>query len=245
MTNIYTVETLESQRTVWKAKPIKWEPLEIEELEPAIQRAIALGLVLELPVAGWVGDAVKFLQSRVSPATLKSMGKNINDERNHYNSFMYASAVYTPTVEMTKEADAIAAAWDEHPASTLMKAATSESGVFLPSLFLLSQFGGHELANIGTQISEDEFRHVVINWNVLKVMGEQRSAFTSLRDLRLQTLEFIFRDVVVPDMGIDLDFMLEQSDLLVQDGHAPELQTLSRHAVYMVPFENENEALYK
>lgn len=240
----YTVDSLELQRKKWKAEPLTYQPLAYDDLMPGVLNAIALGLHLELNVAGWVGESNKSIKDKISPAAFKSLGKNINDEKNHYDQFIFAADVYKVSQESMKRAEELGKAWEEHSAHPLEKAATSEAGVFLPSLFLLTQFGGHSLANMAGEISKDEFRHVIMNCSVLDALGKRQTAFDSLTELRHETLAFVFDSVQIDDLGIDLDFMLEQSDQLVLTGKAPELQAMSFHQQYLVPFENPNHKQY-
>ena len=217
----------------------------------AVQRVIALALVLELPVGAWVGELTRTESSRISPVALKLLNSNIKDETFHFRGFERASKAYPISEKITREAQEIGECWTENSSSTIAKACFAETGVFLISLAILRLLGGKELANLAEQVSQDESRHVATNRGILVDLGEScTSPSLSLTALINGTLDWVAGDLCVPgkelceDFDFNRDFLLKSSHSLVTTGLAPELDELMNFQVANSPFEVSNSSMY-
>jgi len=241
-------EKLEAARKVWKPFPMKNEVLrfEGENLTDAIHKSIALGLVLELPVAEWVSDArKKMVDVEVPKIGITSLMKNIKDEGVHFQGFQYAAEAYPESKNFMEEANTIYKAWDSLDIHPLWIAAMAETGIFLASLAVLRLCGGNGLSDLAGDISKDEYRHVACNRAVLKILGyDLHNPPAALDAVREETIDWIFQGFEVPALDIDKQFMIDQSDELVYTGRAPELSELTAHSEYTPPFERSNSRMY-
>jgi hypothetical protein len=241
-------EKLEQQRKVWKPYPMKKEVIRFpgENLDEAINKSIALGLVLELPVAEWVSEArKKMTEMEVPKIGITSLMKNIKDEGVHYQGFLYAAEAYPESKKYMSEATSIYRAWDGLNIHPLWIAAMAETGIFLASLAVLRLCGGNGLSDLVGDISKDEYRHVACNRAVLKILGHDlHSPPAALNAVREQTIDWLFQGFSVPALDIDKQFMIDQSTELVYTGRAPELSELTAHSEYTPPFERSNSRMY-
>lgn len=248
MTTI-TFSEIESQRKRWKAEPVEFIPVEGNaSVEKAIVKSIILGLFLEIPVGQWVGQATK-KELNCDRDVLIGLGKNISDESTHLKALEFICDSFQINRETYplyfKMAEQISDRWltsDIHP---LLKAASAEVGVFLPNLSLMTILGGQSISDVAISISRDEQRHGIYNRGVLRKIGIDLADETAeLTDLRKDTLQFIFDFVKDDDLGIDLDFFIEESDNLISTGYSRNLEEFTAHFVYSPPFEKRNRKLY-
>lgn len=244
-----TFNEIEAQRRRWKPQAVENIPVEgNESVERAIIKSIILGLFLEIPVGQWVGQATK-KELNCSPEILKGLGKNISDEAVHLKALEFVCEAYeinpTTYTEEFKVASQLSNQWftgDIHP---LLKAATAEVGVFLPNLSLMTILGGQSISDVAISISRDEQRHGIYNRGVLKKINIDLAEETGqLRRLRHDTLDWVFDGVSDDDLGIDIDFFLEESDNLIETGYSRSLQEFTDHFVYSPAFEKTNRKLY-
>lgn len=241
-----TYDQLEQSRRRWEPYPLAYVPFETYEgnIPAVLERCIALGLYLELPVAEWVGEATK-KELPISRAARTTLGRNIADEAVHYKGFKYADMTYRVPVMTLHEAEQIGSIWENHPSHPLEKACLAETGVFLASLSIMRLFGGQSLANLAGEVSRDEQRHVATNRGILLDLNiNPANPEPSLKALQEDTLSWLTQGLIVSDMGIDSDFFASQSDQLITQGHAPELDELTDHSNYVPPFERANVRLY-
>lgn len=248
MANI-TFSEIESQRKRWKPEPVEFVEIDGNpSIEKAIKRSLILGLFLEIPVGQWVGQATK-KELNCSRDVLLGLGKNIADEAVHLRALEYVCDAFDLNPETQGEDFKLAAEisdrWlteDIHP---LLKAASAEVGVFLPNLSLMTILGGQTISDVAISISRDEQRHGIYNRGVLKKIGIDLAKETRvLTDLRKATLNFIFDGVEDEDLGLDEQFFMDQSDLLIETGYSRDLEEFTSHFVYSPPFEKSNRKMY-
>lgn len=217
----------------------------------ALQRCIALALQLEMPVGEWVGSFTKTEKSSLSPELHTLLLSNIKDETYHYKGFEYAATAFPIPCDILKESVLIGKAWNDDASPTLVKAGFAEMGVFMISLAILRLLGGTELANLSQKVAEDESRHVATNRAALRDLGYSPAIpSASIQNLINDTLEWMVGDLSVKgddldeDYNFDLDFLMESSRELVQEGIAKRLNNLLDYQVHALPFEVSNESLY-
>lgn len=204
-----------------------------------VSKVIALALVLELPVGDWIAQATK-KELPVDDVTMKLLLSNIGDETLHYRAFNFAAQDYL--LENYKDTEAIFAEWNVDDYHPIMKAAYAEMGVFLVSLSILRLFGGESLSMLAANVSRDEMRHVATNRGVLADIGHDFKQVAAIDRVVEKTLDWLLWDLKVP--GLDKDFFMRQSKLLISDGYAPELEELTNVADDLSFFESPNALIY-
>lgn len=228
----------------WNPSPLPYAPLETEDngIPQAIDRVLALAMQLELPVGEWVATATK-KELPISNTAMELLLSNITDETVHYKAFSNAVELYPLSDRSMLDSSLIASQWMADNSHPIEKAMISECGVFLCSLAFLRLFGGVNLGTLAANVSRDEVRHVATNRGVMQDLGYNFMQPTkSLFNLSLDTVEWMIDGVTVP--GLDKDFFLEQSQLLITQGYAPELEELTDGAQDYAPFESDNRNLY-
>lgn len=253
----------------YNGKPHFWNPTEVKKVphtlifdedmdcesewnvDQAIQRTLAIGLLLEINVGEWVLEGRK-LESQLPKVALKLLQTNVSDESRHDAGIRYAAKTYPIDKSVMDEAETIANAWlssNDHP---LAKAMFAEVGVFLPcGLATLRLAGGTSLADVAEKIAVDEARHVSTNTLVLKDLDmNPRNPSQSMRSLIHDTINWLVGDLKIPgrflgeSFDFDKKFVMESSDELVETGIAKRLDSLLSIAVTASPMEMSNSSLY-
>lgn len=228
----------------WNPTPLPYADIESQDngIPQSIERVLALAMELELPVGEWVASATK-KELPISDIAMELLLSNIADETVHYKAFSNAVELY-PISDRTKlEASLIASQWMANLSHPIEKAMISECGVFLSSLAFLRLFGGLNLGTLAANVSRDEVRHVATNRGVIKDIGyDFLKPSHSLSNLYQDTVDWMLDKCTVP--GLDKDFFIEQSTLLVTQGYAPELEEVTDGAQDYAPFESSNANLY-
>jgi hypothetical protein len=247
-----TFRKLENERIKWKPQPLLNKPYDLpleSGIDSFVARSIALGLVLELPVGEWVNESKKALKKVISETLLEdalvTMGRNVKDEGVHYKAFKYAQEAYPVSVEIQQEAEFIAKAWDKHTDNPLLSATLAECCIFLPSLALLRLYGGESMSTLANDVSRDEYRHVATNRAMLEYSGYPLEKVNpATKKLQQDTLNWLIADFSDPSLGIDLEWLSEQANILLYEGHAPELEEITLNSEYTPPFESSNKYAY-
>lgn len=248
---ITTFKKLEQERVKWKPQPLLSLPFDLEEssgIEGFVSRAIALGLMLELPVGQWVNEARKLLKNSatvIQEDAMAILASNIKDETVHYKAFEYAEKAYPLSDKDISESASIFEAWDSHSENPLMLAALAETAIFLPSLAILRLYGGDSMSTLANDVSRDEYRHVATNRAILNIINYPLHTVSSTaKKLQEDTLAWLVGDFNYADLGIDFDWLSEQADSLLYTGKAEELEELTINAEYRPPFEHTNKYSY-
>lgn len=250
MTNLTYKGLLESRLNYrnGKARGYEWTPTKMPKtslvqldkgVPETISKIIALALAMEIPVSDWVGEATK-KELPISNHAKELLLSNCADEVVHYRAFQYAAEDYL--LEDYKDTAAIFAEWNTDDYHPIMKAGYAEMGVFLVSLSILRLFGGESLSMLAGNVSRDEMRHVATNRGVLADIGHDFKQVAAIDRVVEKTLDWMLWDLKVP--GLDKDFFMQQSKLLISDGYAPELEELTNVADDVSNFEHSNGLLY-
>lgn len=209
-----------------------------------IQRILALGLELELPVGEFVADYLSTEERSSLRLLLKS---NVADEAHHFRGFQLAADAYPLTEDVKAEAKVVSGYWMEMKESTpsIALAAALEIGVFLPSLAALRLFGGSSLARMADGISRDEYRHAAVNRMLIDNIGYN---LMDLRQVILSTVVWLFQGLDIPEsvLGVNVNWELfeKASYDLIETGSANQLDDLVNYADHLLPFEISNHKLY-
>ena len=227
----------------WKPVKMPYSPLEYDQegVPETIQKIIALALELELPVGEWVSQATK-QELNISNIAKELLLSNIADETIHFKAFSYAAKDYLTESKYKKEAEIFFKEWNTGNYHPIEKACYAEVGVFLVSLAVMRLFGGETLSTLAANISKDEMRHVATNRGVLSDMGHNFTEYRKINNLVKETLDWMLSDLKVA--GINKEFFIKQSSLLINQGYAPELEKLTKGADDVSPFEHPNYILY-
>ncbi len=217
---------------------------------PVIEKILALGLELEIPVGEFVNAATK-KDLPTEPFAKKLLSSNAADEARHYEGFDSAATAYGVRSSVVDEAKAIASRFKEttdscHP---LEPAQILEVGIFLVTLGFLRLAGGKELATMAARISEDESRHTVANRTTLYLMGINPAKPPGvLRNLTLQTLDWVFDGLNIPEEEVgeefNKDFCIRASNELITTGRAVDYDSVVFLTDHLLPFECKNVDLY-
>jgi len=209
-----------------------------------IQRILALGLELELPVGEFVADYLTTEERSSLRLLLKS---NVADEAHHFRGFQLAVEAYPLSEEVKVQAKIVSDRWMAMKESTptIALAAALEIGVFLPSLAALRLFGGSSLARMADGISRDEYRHAAVNRMLVDRSGYN---LMELSRLVLSTVVWVFQGLNMPQsiLGVTVDgkFFERASYDLMLNGSATQLDDLVNYADHLLPFEISNHKLY-
>jgi hypothetical protein len=219
-------------------------------VSPVIEKVLALGLRLEIPVGEFVNAAAK-KDLPDDPFVKRLLTSNVSDEARHYEGFNSACRNYGVGSRFIQEAQEIEARWKEavstcHP---LEVAQVLEVGIFLVTLGILRIAGGKELATMAARISEDESRHTVSNRTVLYMMGiDPTNPPKRLRSLTYETLDWVLDglDISEEDVGeqFNKDFCIRASDELIETGRAVDYDSVIFLSDHFLPFECRNIDLY-
>lgn len=265
-----TYESLLANRS-YNGKPHFWDPKPIEKVphsllfdedlvcenewgvDEAIQRTLALGLFLELPVGEWVLDGRKRELNNLPESAKILLQTNIADEAKHDKGFRLANEAYFISKSVLSEAQGIANEWLSNVDHPLVKARNAETGVFLPAgLAILRLVGGKSLSDMAEQIARDESRHVTTNELAIRDLGFNPGSPTqSIRELIKVTLDWLVGDLNVPsdEIGELYDFnkafIMEESDNLIERGIAPRMNLLFDVQINQSPMEMSNSSLYQ
>jgi hypothetical protein len=264
-----TFETIYQKRCTADGKPHFWNPqpmrvtpyclygdvdLPIESewsVESAIEKVLALGLQLELPVGEWISELSRKEESQFSPTLKLLLKSNIRDEAAHFKGFSDAVNIYGVSDSIARESEHIAKCWLEDTSTELEKACYAETGVFLVTLSILRLAGGSELSKMAEEISKDETRHVSTNRGTMNLLGmDYTKPSRKLSGIIFDTIDWICGDLSIPgsELGEKFDFnndFLQRSSMeLIKTGIAKDLNNLMSIGVYSPPFENSNASLY-
>lgn len=241
-----TYQQMLDSRGDWKPHAINRTPFEFTDdcLHQTIERIIALALTLEMPVGAWVGEATR-RELPISETAKKLLLSNIADETVHDRAFRECAKVYPVSEQTLAEAQTIGQTWQDLPDHPLHKAGIAENGMFLATLAVLNLCGGHSLASVSAKVSRDEQRHVATNRSILGEIGiDMYKPGSAIESLRVQTVDWCFRDFKVNDLGIDKDWILETTTELTRDGYSREMAELTDGSIYTPDFEIEAAKLY-
>ena len=248
-------------------KPHFWNPTEIKKVphtlifdedldcesewnvNQAIQRTLALGLFLELPVGEWVMEGRK---TNLPTVAKKLLQTNIADEAKHFLGFSLANKSYPIDKSVMDEAGLIAQAWLDSTEHPLIKARNAETGVFLAGgLAILRLAGGTSLADMAESIAVDESGHVAANNLVLADLNmSPYSPSLAIRELIDSTIDWLVGDLSIPGRflgeryNFDKKFVMESSKELIETGVAKRLNDLLDIQVTQSPMEQSNSSLY-
>lgn len=241
-----TFAQLISNKRRWNPISVSATPFEFQDdsIPQVIERALALGLALEMPVGAFVGSATKG-ELPVSNDARQVLLSNITDETNHMRQFQLLANAYPVSTKVQLEADFICDTWQSVNAHPLLKAGLCENGVFLASLGLLLIAGGDSISKAVSRISEDEQRHVGTNRACLTKLGyDLAKPETTIDNIRKETNAWLYQGLNIDELGIDAQWMIEQADLLTYTGQASELSELTKDSFYTPDFETEAHKLY-
>ena len=252
----------------YNGKPHFWNPTEIKKVphtlifdedldcesewnvNQAIQRTLALGLFLEMPVGMWISEGRK--ATLLPDVAKKLLQTNISDEARHDAGFRYAAKTYPIDQAVMAEAGLIAQNWLDSTENTITLARNAEVGVFLAGgLAILRLAGGTSLADMAEQIARDESRHVATNERVLSDLNmNPQNPSLAIRELVKSTLDWLVGDLSIPgrflgeSFKFDKKFVMESSDELIETGVAKRLNSLLDIQVTASPMEMSNSSLY-
>lgn len=268
-TDLLLSRKMGEQLKFWQPLPLDKEPFtlfgmnsqpvrpRVWGVEKTVERIIALGLVLELPVGQWVMTArtaeKKNEESKFNSDILELLASNIKDEHGHAKGFTYAEEAYPVSAEIKKEADTLAQKWLDLDVDTLWKAAVGEAGIFLGTLGCLRLFGGKSLFKMADAIAQDEARHVKTNMSLLNLLGFDTSEAgtpQSLKDLWEETVRWVYQDLKIPGSevyqleDVDLNYMLRVSKEMLFNFGSKDFEKLVTIYQHNLPFEIGNEVLY-
>lgn len=220
-------------------------------VDQAIQRTIALGLHLEIPVGTWVSEGRK-LESQLPKVALKLLQINVSDEARHDAGLRYAAKAYPIDKAIMNEAEMIANTWLDSPEHPLSKAMFAEVGVFLAGgLAILRLAGGTSLSDMAEQIARDEAIHVSTNSRVLRDLGmNPQNPNVDMRNIVNSTLDWLVGNLNIPGrfLGESFDFnkqfVVESSKELIETGVAKRINELLNISVTASPMEMSNSKLY-
>ncbi len=247
----------------WKPNPVKKEkftlftdddmPVDPDTgIDKAVQKILALGLQLELPVGQWVMEARKKELSNIPDVARKLLATNIKDEFAHERGIRFASEAYPISADILDESVLIADRWNSSEGHIIERAALAETGVFLVSLAILRLAGGKSLAAMAEQISRDEQRHVTTNRGICRDIGlNPMNPHSGLRTLVKDTLDWVTdgfsirADDIGESFDFDKDFLMRSSDSLIETGKAVQLDSLLSFSTYTPPFEVANKDWYQ
>jgi hypothetical protein len=245
----------------WVPQPVKLSPFTLygDDNSPVldewgvgsvIEKILALGLRLELPVGEFVNAATK-KDLPDDPFIKKLLTSNVSDEARHYEGFSSACRNYGVRDCVIEETKTIESYWqatvnDCHPLET---AQVLEVGIFLVTLGILRVAGGKELATMAARISEDESRHTVSNRTALHIMGiDPTNPPKRLRSLTYETLDWVLEGLDIPEDEVgepfNKDFCLRASEELIRTGRALDYDSVVFLADHLLPFECRNIDLY-
>lgn len=252
----------------YNGKPHFWNPSDIKpvphtlifdedvecenewKVNEAIQRTLALGLFLELPVGEWVMEGRKVNLPTIAKKLLQT---NIADEAKHDLGFRLAARSYPIKNSILDEAEKISQIWLDSTEHPLVRARNAETGVFLAGgLAILRLAGGTSLSDMAEQIARDEARHVATNERVLMDLNmNPQSPSVSIRKMIKDTLDWLVGDLNIPgrfigeNFSFNKNFVLESSDELIETGIAKRLNNLLDIQVTQSPMEMSNSSLYQ
>ena len=250
-------------------KPHFWNPTEIKKVphtlifdedmdcesewnvDQAIQRTIALGLHLEIPVGAWVTEGRR-LESQLPKVALKLLQINVSDEARHDAGLRYAAKAYPIDKSVMDEAGLIAQTWLDSTEHPLEKAMFAEVGVFLSGgLAILRLAGGTSLSDMAEQIARDEAVHVSTNSRVLRDLGmNPQNPSVEMRKIVNSTLDWLVGDLSIPGRFLgetykfDKKFVMDSSKELIETGVAKRINELLNISVTASPMEMSNSSLY-
>jgi hypothetical protein len=227
----------------WKVSTPEKMPV-ADNVRGALERCLAIQLVLELDAGDWVGLATH-KELPISPIHLKALQANIGDERVHYQHFKAAATVYPISDRVIKEAQSLREDWLQVAGEPIEKVAQLEAGVFVPSLAFMLASGSQAFFEIGAPPAQDEQRHAALNRLACRKMGINpaypRHAIASLTKA---TLAWVFEGLNLETRRVGVlttDSLIQASDDLVQTNYSETLnRLLSQLASYEPNFEKEN-----
>ncbi len=222
----------------------KWSPVRPtkgqcrEGAEETIKRAIAIRH-MELPVGEFITEALKYEVPKYARDLLLS---NVEDELNHDLALGYVADAIGMDQKSEEEAIRLRTAWEAHPDHTVLKALVAERAIFFVLLPFFRANGDAGTRNISADIARDEQIHVAANSLVCKELGYEPSQ--SLDKLRKATINWIMEPLGrnTTQKYLDQKFWLDNSDRLMYQGKAPELN-FTRAARMPAFFEHNNQDL--
>ena len=208
----------------------KWSPVQTtagklkEGSEETIYRALAIRH-MELPVGEFIQEGLKGEVPSLAQELLES---NVTDEENHDLALGYIANALGTDEKAESEAFKLRAAWESHPAHTILKALVAERAIFFVLLPFFRFCGDAGLRTVSADISRDEQIHVAANSLVCRDMGLSPSP--SLDKLRKATINWVMEPLGIntTDKYLDKKFWLDSSDRLMYEGKAPELADTQR-----------------
>jgi hypothetical protein len=212
-----------------------------------MQRLIALGLDLEIPVGQFVLEQTR--REYPDEIHVKDLLKSsVSDEARHEQGFKFAAETYgKPCQDSIDKSSALRAKWAALAGKyqPLAIAGVLEQEVFLVTLGLMRILGGPVLSDLAMQVAKDESRHVAVNRAITNWLGV--SFGSDVTEAVDETLAFALGDLnlkVSPSLRVNMDFCVSSSRELRDTGTARKLDTFTKIAVHPQPFEISNQRLY-
>lgn len=226
------------------AKKRTWSPVRptaapvVEGAEDVIARALSLR-VLEIPVGDFIKDATK---KEIPAGSLALLESNIVDEERHDEALrLVAESMEGLIPNYDAEAAKICKAWIDAPEHPVLKALVLERSVFFVILPIFRFLGNTGLRTTSADISRDEITHVSCNSAFCNEMGI--SLTPNLDKMRKATIAWMTQELNIPNHQYgSKDFWRRQSDKLLYEGKAPELNE-SRRSRVPAFFEIDNRNL--
>ena len=234
-------QQLLDRKTSWKPAEMEYELIGEEYGRLAtIQKAIALGLALELPVGDFTLSASKG-DLPAEQGVVDLLIANSTDEDIHYSGFLSAERAFGCPEKYKQEANQLAELVINHPDHVVAKSGYLELGVFFVTLPMMRKLGSVGLKLLSENISRDEAIHVSTNFLIIDQLDLKVSQ--SLNQLRIEAVEWVASELTMPGMG--RAYWRRQSDKLVANRQAPELAwTKAGQSAAFFEISNKNFGKY-
>lgn len=208
--------------------------------ENAIARALELR-ILELEVEAFLRDGSIREVSRLTDDMRRIILSNMEDERKHDEALNHAASVYQlASPDDTRDAQAIAQEWINHPDHPILKTAVLERSVFFVLLPMFRFLTSGCLKVTSQDISNDENVHAAAHTQMAIDLGLTVSP--SLNKLRKDTVEWVVEHLDAEGKWGNPDLWRRSSDMLFNKGIAPELAQTSSYSMPAF-FEKDNRNL--
>jgi hypothetical protein len=234
-------QQLLDRKTSWKPAEMEYEPISEDYGRlVTLQKAIALGLALELPVGDFTLSASKG-DLPTEQGVVDLLIANSADEDTHYAGFLSAERAFGCPEKFKQEANQLAELVINHPDHVVTKSGYLELGVFFVTLPMMRKLGSVGLKLLSENISRDEAIHVSTNFLIIDQLGLKISQ--SLDKLRIDVVEWVTSELTLPGMG--RAYWRRQSDKLVANRQAPELAwTKAGQSAAFFEISNKNFGKY-
>lgn len=154
------------KKSSWKPSKLSVHNPSTYEIESGaydtVKRAIALALVLEIPVGEYAVEGSEGLFYDQQYALVH----NAADEEVHFEAFKNLAESYQVSDELVNEASDVAS-WFIDRQEFIFTAGFTELGIFFPSLAILRKYINSYGKGIIADVSRDENTHVRTNWSLI------------------------------------------------------------------------------